>query len=147
MEITIEEKKAYLKSYQRIKKEIRSLDDEIRSLRAGQIFPGIVADGMPKGNGFCDLSVYAARLDELQCRLGEKAEKLIRRQEEIEADIDRMEDPIERALLRNKYIGGMTWEQVAVGMGYSWQYIHKIHSRALKHFEKEAIESDSHPVI
>ncbi len=137
--MTIEEKKEYLKSYQRLKKELRSLDEEIQCLRLDQILSGRVLDGMPKGSGGTgDLSGYAAKLDELGQRLKEKAAGLIQRQEAIEAGIDEMGNPVEKALLRNKYLCGLTWEQVAVEMGYSWRQVHNIHSRALQNFGKSA---------
>ena len=134
--MTIEEKKEYLKSYRKIGRELRSLSEEVNQLRLSQIMPGIVSDGLPKSSGGSDLSGYAARLDELERKLREKAAELYKCQTEIEADISAMEDANERTVLRNYYLCGMTWERVAVEMGYSWQYIHKIHGRALQNFER-----------
>ncbi|MEI3175612.1 MAG: sigma factor-like helix-turn-helix DNA-binding protein [Lachnospiraceae bacterium] len=134
--MTIEEKKEYLKSYRKIGRELRSLSEEIRQLRDAWVLPSIVADGLPKSNGGSDLSGYAARLDELERKLREKAAELYKRQTEIEANISAMKDANERTVLRNYYLCGMTWERVAVEMGYSWQYIHKIHGRALQNFER-----------
>ena len=134
--MTIEEKKEYLKSYRKIGRELRSLSEEINQLRLSQIMPGIVADGLPKSNGGSDLSGYAARLDELERKLREKAAELYKRQTEIEANISAMKDANERTVLRNYYLCGMTWERVAEVMGYSWAQVHRIHGRALAHFEK-----------
>ena len=134
--MTIDEKKEYLKSYRKIGRELRSLSEEIRQLRDAWVLPSIVADGLPKSNGGSDLSGYAARLDELEHKLREKVAELYKRQTEIEANISAMKDANERTVLRNYYLCGMTWERVAVEMGYSWQYIHKIHGRALQNFER-----------
>lgn len=136
--MTIDEKKEYLKSYRKIGRELRSLSEEINQLRLSQIMPGIVSDGLPKNNGGSDLSGYAARLDELEHKLREKAAELYKRQTEIEADISAMEDANERTVLRNYYLCGMPWERVAGEMGYSWRQIHRIHGEALIHFEKMA---------
>lgn len=136
--MTIEEKKEYLKSYRKIGRELRSLSEEIRQLRDAWILPGIVSDGLPKSSGGSDLSGYAARLDELERKLREKVAELYKRQTEIEADISAMEDANERTVLRNYYLCGMSWERVAVEMGYSWRQIHRIHGEALIHFEKMA---------
>ena len=136
--MTTEEKKEYLRSYRKVGRELRSLSEEINQLRLSQIMPGIVSDGLPKGSGGSDLSGYAARLDELERGLREKAAELYRRQTEIEADISAMEDANERTVLRNYYLCGMTWERVAEAMGYSWRQIHRIHGEALIHFEKMA---------
>jgi DNA-directed RNA polymerase specialized sigma subunit len=35
-------------------------------------------------------------------------------------------------LIRARYIELLSWEQIAVDMNYSWQWVHKIHSSALK---------------
>ena len=136
--MTIEEKKEYLKSYRKIGRELRSLSEEINQLRLSQIMPGIVSDGLPKSSGGSDLSGYAARLDELERKLREKAAELYKRQTEIETNISAMEDTNERTVLRNYYLCGMPWERVAVEMGYSWRQIHRIHGEALIHFEKMA---------
>lgn len=136
--MTIEEKKEYLKSYRKIGRELRSLSEEINQLRLSQIMPGIISDGLPKSSGGSDLSGYAARLDELERKLREKAAELYKRQTEIEANISAMKDANERTVLRNYYLCGMPWERVAVEMGYSWRQIHRIHGEALIHFEKMA---------
>lgn len=35
-------------------------------------------------------------------------------------------------LIRARYIELLSWEQIAVDMNYSWQWVHKIHSSALE---------------
>lgn len=56
-------------------------------------------------------------------------------------------------LLLYRYRDLWTWEKIAVEMGYSWQYVHRLHGRALKaadeiwRKQKEAIESDPLDVI
>ena len=56
-------------------------------------------------------------------------------------------------LLLYRYRDLWTWEKIAVEMGYSWQYVHRLHGRALKaaneiwQKQKEAIESDPLDVI
>ena len=56
-------------------------------------------------------------------------------------------------LLLYRYRDLWTWEKIAVEMGYSWQYVHRLHSRALEtaneiwRKQKEAIESDPLDVI
>lgn len=38
----------------------------------------------------------------------------------------------ERYLIRARYVELLSWEQIAVDMNYSWQWVHKIHSNALE---------------
>lgn len=49
----------------------------------------------------------------------------------IENAIERL--PIrERNVLRAYYIRGLTWEEVAVDVGYTWRHVHRVHSSALQ---------------
>lgn len=130
-----EEKKEYLKSYQRSVKREQDILDEIQRLRLDKMFPSIVNDGMPHGSSQTDLSDYIAILDEMIEDLKAERLKRVKRQQEIEQRIQQMEDEDEQRVLRLRYIKGMKWEEVAVEMGYSWKWTHEIHSEALKHFE------------
>ena len=45
--------------------------------------------------------------------------------------IDAVKNGDYRLLLTLRYINGLTWEKIAVEMNYSWQHLHKMHSKAL----------------
>lgn len=130
-----ERKKEYLKSYQRAVRREAEILDEIQRLRMNKMFPSVVNDGMPKGNSQSDLSEYAAILDEQIQELKEERLEKVRIYQGIEDRIRKMENEDEQRVLRLRYIKGMKWEEVAVEMGYSWKWTHKIHSDALKHFK------------
>ena len=55
---------------------------------------------------------------------------------DLSSEIDKVEDVVERALLRYRYITCLTWEQIAERMGYSMAQIYRIHNRAFKNFNK-----------
>ncbi len=129
-----EEKKEYLKSYQRSVKREQDILDEIQRLRMDKMFPSIVNDGMPHGSSQTDLSDYITILDEMIEDLKQERLKRAKRQQEIEHWIRQMKDEDEQRVLRLRYIKGLKWEEVAVEMGCSWQWVHKIHARALKNF-------------
>lgn len=130
-----EEKKEYLKSYQRSAKREQDILEEIRKLRMDKMFPSIVNDGMPKGSSQSDLSGYAATLDDLIEKLKKERLEKIQHLRNIENQISKMQDEDEKRVLRLRYIKGLKWEEVAVEMGRSWQHIHRIHSKALKNFK------------
>lgn len=134
-EITIQEeneqKKEYLKSYQRAIKREQDILDEIQRLRLDKMFPSVVNDGMPHGSSHSDLSDYAAILDEQIELLKEERLEKARCYQKIERQIRQMENEDEQEVLRLRYILGMKWEEVAVKMDYSWRQIHRIHSAAL----------------
>lgn len=130
-----DDKKEYLKSYGRIKKEIESIEASIQELRASKMAPGLILDDMPHSHNPSDLSDYAASLDELERELIDKKWEALSLHAEIEGNIIEVPDELERSLLRYRYIAGMKWEEICVKMGYSWKQVHRIHSSALVHFE------------
>ncbi|HJB15213.1 MAG TPA: DUF1492 domain-containing protein [Candidatus Blautia excrementipullorum] len=130
-----EEKKEYLKSYQRSVKREQDILDEIQRLRLDKMFPSIVNDGMPHGSSQTDLSDYIVTIDEMIEDLKQERLKRAKRQQEIEQRIRQMKDEDEQRVLRLRYIKGLKWEEVAVEMGYSWKQVHRIHSDALRNFK------------
>lgn len=129
-----DEKKWYLKGYERAIREMKRSEERIREMRMNRICPAVIADGMPHASGGSDLSGYAARLDEEE-RKYQKARYLrIKRCQEISDKIERLADEDEKDVLFYRYIKLMKWEDICVEMHYSWKWIHKIHARALEHF-------------
>lgn len=75
----------------------------------------------------------ARRRDELQAQIEEMTEKKLK----ATVLIDKMSDPIGRAVLRRRYILCNTWAQIADGCGgMSERNAHYIHDIALRDFEK-----------
>ena len=66
----------------------------------------------------------------LETRYRTKQAELLRQQVDIETAIESLE-PVERQLLRYRYLLGLTWEEVSEAMHYSWRQVHNIHARAL----------------
>lgn len=132
-----EEKKEYLKSYQRSVKREQDILDEIQRLRLDKMFPSVVNDGMPHGSSQTDLSDYIVIIDEMIEDLKAERLKRVKRQQEIEHRIQQMKDEDEQRVLRLRYIKGLKWEEIAVEMNYKWTQMHRIHGRALKNFKME----------
>ena len=101
-------------------------------------------DGMPKAPGVGDpvFGVVSQHLA-LQERYQRQLEKLANAQAEIEDLIESLE-PLERKLMRHRYIEGLGWEAVCVAMNYSWRQTHRIHSTILDKImaEKEGDADD-----
>lgn len=67
---------------------------------------------------------------------------------EIRETLNQLEDENLKLLMEYRYIDGLTWGQIAVKMHYGFQWVCKLHGRALAGIVlKEAIESDTQPVI
>lgn len=41
-----------------------------------------------------------------------------------------------RAVLEHRYLRMMSWEQIAVDIGYSWRHLHRLHGKALAEARK-----------
>lgn len=129
-----ERKKEYLRSYQKAARRECDILDEIQELRMDKMLPGSRLDEGPRAAGYSDLSGYAAKMDELIERLKQERFEKVRLREKIEREINAMANEDEKAVLRYRYIQGMTWEAVCVRIGYSWRQTHRTHARALENF-------------
>ena len=88
-------------------------------------------DGMPRGSSTGDpVANRVEQLVTLQERYAAEVERLAGVQTAIEEMIEGLE-PIERTVLRHRYIEGLSWEAVCVVMSYSWRSVHNYHSSAL----------------
>ena len=129
-----DKKKEYLWGYQREKRKLQRLEEELAELRLDKMCPSVIQDGMPHASGGSDLSGYAARVDALERKILKARYKRIRKFKEIRDRIERLEDENEKDVLMYRYIKGMKWEEIAMKMDYSWRRIHYIHSAALENF-------------
>lgn len=130
-----DEKKKYLWGYQKARRQLVRLEEELLELRLDKAYPSINQDGMPRGCGGSDLSGYAARVDELERKIIRARYKRIQKFKEIRDRIERLEDENEKDVLVYRYIKGMKWEEIAMRMNFSWKHIHRFHSNALTHFK------------
>jgi len=85
-------------------------------------------------------------LAEYAMQINAKVDELIGIKREIEAAIEQVNDGTYRELLRRRYLCCERWEQIAVGMGYDYRWVLRLHGRALLEI-KDAIESHIAPVI
>lgn len=129
-------KKLYLKKGYKIRLEIDSkkavLDDmraTLDGLKAIRISEKVQGGPLPSDESLINrLNKIAEEEREL--------EVLYDSMEKLSHMIDEVEDVMERALLRYRYITCLTWEQIAEKMGFCLAQVHRIHSRALKNFDK-----------
>lgn len=134
-QIEMEQKKEYLRGYEKAKRQMERSELKIREMRLNRICPPVVNDGMPHASSQNDLSSYAALLDQEEKRYMRYRYQRIQKCKEITDRIERLSDENEKDVLMYRYIRLMKWEDIAVKMGFSWQYLHKIHARALKNFK------------
>lgn len=132
MELTEnEKKKEFLMSYQKEKRRVRRLEEQLEEVRQNKMSPSVTNDGMPHGTDKKDLSDYAVKVDEIEQAIIAARYSRICAFQEVQRRIETMEDEVEKDLLTYRYLRGLKWEEVAVRMGYSWKHTHRIHGHAL----------------
>lgn len=137
--------KEQLRSYRDIRQERDELKKQITELEATMYSPATSnTDGTPRGASGPSRPTesVSVRHTELLERYKRKEAELAGAMLDIENAIDTL-GPRERTLIRLYYAEGLTWEQVAVTMNYSWRQIHRIHGaalEALKNKEKESTQ-------
>lgn len=129
-----EEKKEYLLSYKRYKQEANRLQEQLKELRLGKMFPGLMLSDMPSAHSQKDLSDYMVKYDELLSRILKARKQSVERFSEVQRQIESMENENEKTVLTLRYLRGYKWERISDEIGVGWTRIHKIHSDALKHF-------------
>lgn len=118
--MTISEVKSVLKSYQIAKEAADCLERELETGKS----PQYKSDG----------AVHERNSNSVElayCELADRKRKAERLKIKVERLIALVPDQRQKDILRLKYIKGMTWEQVAYVMNYSYRHTTRIHGYAL----------------
>ena len=131
--MTNAEKKRILKSYCRIDAQIRAayaeLDNVVTLIQSPKL------DGMPStSSSEKDLADLIIKRDEILHRILEEIDRKQKARQRINDALDRMTNENERTVLILRYKRGMTFEEIAEEMEYSWRHTLRIHGYALSHF-------------
>ena len=130
-----DKKKEYLKSYKNLCAKLKSLENQLQSLRELEKSAKIQKlSDMPKGTKQMDLSDYIVKIEEVYTKIVRLRAECLERRLEIESRIAEMGNGIEADILRKRYIEFKPWEQICIEIGYSWMQTHRLHSRALADF-------------
>ena len=79
-----------------------------------------------------DLSDAIAALEKYAERVNAKWDGLIAMREEAKERIGEIADGRYREVLYRRYLQGESWEYIAVGMGYSFRQVTRLHGGALR---------------
>lgn len=119
-----------------IKEEIKQLNEQKKMLeeRKTSIKSQVITD-LPKGGGTVNLlEDIIIEIEETIVEIAKKSAELANKLLEIENIIEDL-DPIERMLMRYKYLMGMTFTRMEFKMGYSTRQLIRIHAKILKKLE------------
>ena len=138
----------YLSRYRRLNQRIdRLLEEQSRwRERALKITPTL--SQAPGGGNGSPIERPMDKVLEIDVEINREIDELQTVRQEIRAALNQLEDENLKLLMEYRYIDGLAWEQIAVKMHYGFQWVCKLHGKALSSIIlKEAIESDTHPVV
>lgn len=126
--------KKELKEYIETKREIKIIEEKIEYLESKKTsIKSMIIDDMPKPEPEQDrLGELLGEIEELIDIYNKKQTKLFKQQMKIEKCIEKLENSVERNIMRLRYLDGYTWEKICVITNYSWRQIHRYHSKILE---------------
>ena len=125
--------KEYLNQAYQIDRRINSKIEQVASLKELALKVTAVLSDMPKGsqNIHSKENIITKMLD-LENEINEEIDELIDLKRTIGSLIKSIENPEYQTILEQRYLCFKSWEEIAVGMGYSMQHTFRLHGRALK---------------
>lgn len=122
----------YLSRYRKLGKRIEQLSTERAMWLSRACKTTQTISDMPKAkNGAQGDSGEIAQYIEIGEEITRELRNLHRLRREIRAVITTLEDDILQTLMMYRYISGMTFEQIAVKMNYSYVHVCRLHGQAL----------------
>ncbi len=125
--------KEYLKQYQTLDGKINTKCQHLEELEAKALYVSPSTENVGSRNSLPHSRVeeIADNIMRLQDEINVEIDKLVNLEREIRHAIDKLADDKLREVLEYHYINGMTLEQTAVKMNYSYRQICRIHGEAL----------------
>ena len=139
----------YLSRYRRLNQRIDRLLEEQSRWREQALKITPTLSQAPGGGGSgSPIERPMDKVLEIDVEINREIDEMQIARKEIRETLNQLEDENLKLLMEYRYIDGMTWEQIAVKMHYGFQWVCKLHGRALNRLRiKEAIESDTQPVL
>lgn len=135
--------KEYLSQAHRLDQRIDSKLDQVASLNTLATKATSTMTGLPRNP-----SPAASRLEEvitkimdLEDEINRDIDELVDLKRQIVKLVKRIENPELQTVLEKRYLTFMSWEQMAVDMGYNIRHIYKLHLAALDAFDKVMLEA------
>lgn len=112
-----------------LQNQIKELDTQIQ-----HITPSYGAQ--PRGGKSADNADKILKLVELKKEYERRNDNIADKQIKIETVLNHLDDPVERAVLRSRYIDNMRWEEIQTAINYERAQTFRVHIHAIKNFEK-----------
>lgn len=127
--------KEYLNQIRFINQEIQSRVDERNELKEAITIksPNIKADKVQESGNLNYDDKYMKFIEASEV-INEKIDEMINLKMHISNEIDKLDKPEHRLILRLRYINLKTYEEISVAMCYDIRQIHRMHGSALQEF-------------
>lgn len=127
-----EQKIRYLSRYRKIDRQIDQLLEEQSRWRemALKITP-VLSQTPGGGESGSPIERPMDKVLEIDVEINREIDELQIVRQEIRAALNQLEDENLKLLMEYRYIDGLTWEQVAEKMHYSWRHTCRLHGEAL----------------
>lgn len=127
-----EQKIRYLSRYRRMNARIDRLLEEKRRWweLALKITPSL-SQAPGGGENGSRVERPMDKVMEIEAQITREIDELYTVHQEIKGTLSQLEDENLKLLMEYRYIDGLTWEQVAVEMNYSYMQICRLHGKAL----------------
>ena len=127
-----------LRNYTSLKKELEQINERIQELEHAKysISSPTWSDMPTGGHGDHDkIGAMLTRIEEQTEMYWDKYKELLEIQSDIERKIEKLE-PIERTVMRYKYLEGKTFEDIADIINYSFMTVRRIHKKSIKKLQE-----------
>lgn len=130
--------KQYLRQVRRLDNIINAKLEQVEVLRAmaTRMTAKLTANKVQESNTPDKTEKLIVKIIDLEKEITNDIDKLIDLKTEVMRKIDSIQNDDYKLLLTLRYLNFKTWEQIAVEMKFTFQWVHELHKRALIEFEK-----------
>lgn len=126
--------KEYLSQAYRLDQRINSKADQVASLNALATKCSATLTGMPRNPNIATSTMAdtVAKIIDLQAEINRDINRLVDLKREIVTAIKSIDNTEYQTLLEKRYLCFLTWEKIAVDMGYSLTHTFRLYDEAIK---------------
>lgn len=128
--------KNFLRQIRRIDILLDAKQKELDVIRSKTIYPGISYEEKVQTSFSNNKENQLINLIEYEIDLNKSIDEFIRIKKDVSSVIDKLEEGDQIDILYKRYFQYMTWEEIAASKNYTYQWIHKLHAKALIEIQK-----------
>lgn len=135
----------YMKQIAKLDAQIETKQAEVKRLWdiATNITPVMQEAVVSHSAGEGKVADAAAKITDLRQEINVDIDTLLDTRREINRLIEQLQSEKQYKILYKRYFEGKTWEQISTEMKCSYQWVHKLHKRALRNVGKLLNEKNS----